>query len=61
LRADPELWSEDELSLCPCLWQNRKKDYLDQSIEKLEKAISLNDDSRTHEGELAHFALGNAL
>jgi len=42
-------------------WQDRKQEYLKQSIEKLAKAISLNDDYRTHEGELAHFALGNAL
>ena len=41
--------------------QDQKKEYLTQSIEKLEMAISLNDDSRTHEGELAYFALGNAL
>jgi len=41
--------------------QDQKKEYLTQSIEKLEMAISLNEESRTHEGELAYFALGNAL
>mmetsp|Transcript_29234 Transcript_29234/g.45795 ORF Transcript_29234/g.45795 Transcript_29234/m.45795 type:complete len:139 (-) Transcript_29234:566-982(-) len=41
--------------------QEIKKDFLKQSIEKLEKAIEINQNSKTHEGELAYFALGNAL
>jgi hypothetical protein len=41
--------------------QEEKKKYLKQAIEKLERALELNSDSRTHEGELAIFSLGNAL
>ena len=41
--------------------QDEKKKYLKQAIEKLERALELNADSRTHEGELAVFSLGNAL
>lgn len=41
--------------------QEEKKKYLKQAIEKLERAMELNLDSRTHEGELAIFSLGNAL
>jgi hypothetical protein len=43
------------------LRQDEKKKYLKQAIEKLDQALVLNADSRTHEGELAVFALGNAL
>ncbi len=41
--------------------QEEKKKYLTEAIEKLERALELNQDSRTHEGELAVFSLGNAL
>jgi hypothetical protein len=41
--------------------QAEKAQYLQQSFEKLEKAISINEDSKTHEGELAIFCLGNAF
>ena len=41
--------------------QKAKVDCLTQSYEKLEKAISINEDSKTHEEELAIFCLGNAL
>ena len=41
--------------------QEEKKKYLKEAIEKLERALQLNQDSRTHEGELAVFSLGNAL
>ena len=41
--------------------QKAKIEYLKQSFEKLEKAISINEDSKTHEGELAIFCLGNAF
>ncbi len=41
--------------------QAEKAQYLQQSFEKLEKAISINEESKTHEGELAIFCLGNAF
>jgi len=41
--------------------QDEKKKYLKQAVEKLERALELNQESRTHEGELAVFSLGNAL
>ena len=41
--------------------QDEKKKYLKEAIEKLQRALELNQDSRTHEGELAVFSLGNAL
>ena len=44
-----------------CENKEEKKKYLKQAIEKLDQALVLNADSRTHEGELAVFALGNAL
>ncbi|EKX49361.1 hypothetical protein GUITHDRAFT_93355 [Guillardia theta CCMP2712] len=44
-----------------CEEQEAKKDYLKQSIEKLEKAYSMDDRCRTQDGELACFCLGNAL
>mmetsp|Transcript_38962 Transcript_38962/g.57272 ORF Transcript_38962/g.57272 Transcript_38962/m.57272 type:complete len:374 (+) Transcript_38962:93-1214(+) len=44
-----------------CEQQDEKKKYLKQAVEKLERALELNQESRTHEGELAVFSLGNAL
>jgi hypothetical protein len=41
--------------------QEENKKYLTEEIEKLERALELNQDSRTHDGELAVFSLGNAL
>lgn len=41
--------------------QDTKKAYLKESIDKLERAIALNDNSKTLEGELAVFNLGNAM
>eukprot|EP00285_Hemiselmis_virescens_P015324 CAMPEP_0173388816 /NCGR_PEP_ID=MMETSP1356-20130122/11035_1 /TAXON_ID=77927 ORGANISM="Hemiselmis virescens, Strain PCC157" /NCGR_SAMPLE_ID=MMETSP1356 /ASSEMBLY_ACC=CAM_ASM_000847 /LENGTH=360 /DNA_ID=CAMNT_0014345807 /DNA_START=53 /DNA_END=1135 /DNA_ORIENTATION=+ len=41
--------------------QTTKKKYLKEAIERLERAISLNPNSKTHEGELAYFNLGNAM
>jgi len=40
------------------LRQDEKKKYLKEAIEKLERALELNQDSRTNEGELAVFSLG---
>lgn len=40
--------------------QDEKKKYLKQAIEKLQRALEINPDSHTHEGELAVFSLGNA-
>ena len=40
--------------------QDAKKRHLDQSIEKLQKAIDIREDSVTSENELALFSLGNA-
>jgi hypothetical protein len=37
--------------------QDEKKKYLKQAVEKLQHALTLNADSRTHEGELTVFAL----
>ena len=48
-------------SLMTAWRQDEKKKYLKEGIEKLERALELNQDSRTHEGELAVFELGNAL
>ncbi len=41
--------------------QEKKKWYLEQSIDKLEQAISIKEDCRSSENELAIFSLGNAL
>jgi hypothetical protein len=41
--------------------QEKKKWYLEQSIDKLEQAISINEDCRSSENELAIFSLGNAF
>ncbi len=41
--------------------QEKKKWYLEQSIEKLEQAIGIKEDCRSSENELAIFSLGNAL
>ncbi len=41
--------------------QQVKLSYLQQSYDKLEKAVSINEDSKTYEGELALFCLGNAF
>ena len=44
--------------LCGCaVLQDEKKKYLKQAVEKLQHALTLNADSRTHEGELTVFAL----
>lgn len=40
--------------------QDEKRKYLKQAIEKLQRALEINADSHTHEGELAVFSLGNA-
>ena len=43
-----------------CDEQEKKVWYLEQGMEKLQRALSINEDSRSSEGELAIFALGNA-
>ena len=41
--------------------QDQKREYVTQCIEKIEKAINLNEDCKSSEGALAIFGLGNAL
>ena len=55
------LWRAHAVPYAAWQAQEEKKKYLKEAIEKLERALELNQDSRTHEGELAVFSLGNAL